>query len=119
MICHDGSYMKKFTSNVCSMALIMHCTAIGFELTCTWTQCFDEADNNRDDYLGLCWSHVLFRFRTSRNYNLTYLLLNSTWFYEGTGTGISPTSTKHGSDRPISSVADTAALALPVEAMAP
>lgn len=61
VICHDGSYyMKKFTSNVCSMALIMHCTAIGFELTCTWTQCFDETDNNRDELLGgLCSSLLL------------------------------------------------------------
>ena len=38
LICHDGSYMKKVTSNVCSTAVVMYCTATGFELTCTWVE---------------------------------------------------------------------------------
>jgi hypothetical protein len=60
IICHDGSYMKKVTSNVCAAALVMHCTVTGFELSCTWVECCDEADNYRAELLGgLCSSLLL------------------------------------------------------------
>jgi hypothetical protein len=44
-IVHDGSYMKKVTPKVCSMALLMRCRVTSQELTCTWVELSDSADN--------------------------------------------------------------------------
>jgi ribonuclease HI len=65
LICHDGSYMKKVTSNVCATAVVMYCTATGFELTCTWVECCDEADNYRAELLGALCSSLLLKAASS------------------------------------------------------
>ena len=59
-IVHDGSYMKKVSPRVCSMALIIRCTYTNQELTCTWAECSVSADNYRAELLGaLCCSLLL------------------------------------------------------------
>ena len=59
-IVHDGSFMKKVTPKVCSMALIMRCRITGYQLTCTWTELSNSADNYRAELLGaVCCSLIL------------------------------------------------------------
>jgi hypothetical protein len=52
LIVHDGSYMKKVTTHACSMALIMKCRLTDQELTCTWVEVSDSADNYQAKWLG-------------------------------------------------------------------
>ena len=59
-IVHDGSYMKKVSPLVCSMALLMICRATGQELRCTWVEFSSSADNYRAELLGaVCCSLLL------------------------------------------------------------
>jgi hypothetical protein len=59
-VVHDGSFMKKVTPKVCSMALLMRCRLTGHELTCTWAEMSNSADNYRGELLGaLCCSLIL------------------------------------------------------------
>jgi hypothetical protein len=58
-IVHDGSYMKKVTPKVCSMALLMRCRVTSQELTCTWVELSDSADNYRGE-LASVLSAVLY-----------------------------------------------------------
>jgi hypothetical protein len=59
-VVYDGSFMKKVTPKVCSMALLMRCRITGYELTCTWAEMSNSADNYRGELLGaLCCSLLL------------------------------------------------------------
>lgn len=61
LIVHDGSYMKKVTTRACSMALIMKCRITGRELTCTWVEVSDSADNYRGEWLGALASSLILK----------------------------------------------------------
>jgi hypothetical protein len=59
-IVHDGSYMKKVSPKVCSMALKMRCRVTGQQLKCSWVEMSHAADNYRGELLGaVCCSLLL------------------------------------------------------------
>jgi hypothetical protein len=59
-IVHDGSYMKKVSPKVCSMALWMRCRLTQQSLKCSWVELSNSADNYRGELLGaVCCSLIL------------------------------------------------------------
>jgi hypothetical protein len=59
-IVHDGSFMKKVSPKVCSMALWMQCWLTQQSLKCTWVELSNSADNYRGELLGaVCCSLIL------------------------------------------------------------